>query len=278
LRLADGAPLLFDQFLIEREQGMISVDETSRVDSAIVVTGASRGIGAAVARALASQGQPVAVNFARDEDGALAVVESIAADGGVARAYQGDVSIEADVMRLFRDVDRDFGRPSGLVNNAGITGGFERVETVTSELLSGVFAINVIGAFLCCREAVKRMSFRHGGKGGSIVNISSRAAQLGGSGEWVHYAASKGAIDSLTIGLAREVAGEGIRVNAVSPGLIGTGIHAAAGDPGRANRLAGTIPLGREGTAEDVAAAVTWLMSPAAAYITGAIVPVSGGR
>jgi NAD(P)-dependent dehydrogenase (short-subunit alcohol dehydrogenase family) len=257
---------------------MISVDKQSSVRGAIVVTGASRGIGAAVARALASHGHPVAVNFASDEDGARSVVESIAAGGGVARAYQGDVSIEADVVRLFAGVDRDFGRLSGLVNNAGITGGFQRVETVTSELLTEVFAINVIGAFLCCREAVKRMSLRHGGSGGSIVNVSSRAAQLGGSGEWVHYAASKGAIDSLTIGLAREVAGEGIRVNALSPGLIATGIHAAAGDPDRANRLAKTIPLGRAGKAEDVSAAVVWLMSPAAAYITGAIVPVSGGR
>lgn len=244
----------------------------------VIVTGASRGIGASVALALARTGHAVAVNYSNDETGAAGVVRQIQSDGGLARAVRADVSVEADVIRLFDEVERELGPIGGLVNNAGITGGLSRVDALDAAVLNSVFAVNVIGAFLCSREAVKRMSRRHGGAGGSIVNVSSRAAELGGPGEWVHYAASKGAIDSLTIGLAREVAEEGIRVNAVAPGLIETGLHAASGDPDRPTRLAASIPARRAGTADDVASAVLWLMSKEALYVTGAILPVSGGR
>jgi NAD(P)-dependent dehydrogenase (short-subunit alcohol dehydrogenase family) len=243
-----------------------------------IVTGGGRGIGAAVARALAADGHAVVVNYASDATSAEGVVASIVADGGQAFAVQGDVAQEADVMRLFRTVDDRYGRLDVLVNNGGITGGFSRVEAITVTTLQNVIGVNLIGTFLCCREAVRRMSTKHGGRGGAIVNMSSRAAQLGGPGEWVHYAASKGAVDTLTIGLAREVGLEGIRVNAVAPGLIETELHAAAGAPDRVARLAGTVPIGRAGTAHEVAEAVRWLASPAAAYVTGTIVAVSGGR
>jgi NAD(P)-dependent dehydrogenase (short-subunit alcohol dehydrogenase family) len=245
---------------------------------AIIVTGASRGIGAAVAKCAARDGYSVAVNYSADEAGAQAVIEQIAANGGRAVAIKGDISREADIAKLFTETERLLGPIAGLVNNAGITGPLCRLEHLEADHLNRVLQINVLGVMLCSREAVRRMSTRNGGKGGSIVTISSRAAQLGGAGEWVHYAASKGAIDTFTIGLAREVAGEGIRVNAVSPGLIETGIHAAAGVPDRTTRLAHAIPMGRAGSAEEVAEVVMWLMSPAASYVTGAIVPVSGGR
>src|SRR5258708_11709936 len=244
----------------------------------LIVTGASRGIGAAIARLAAERGFSVAINFSTGKTEAEAVAQQIVSAGGRARAIQADVSREEDVTRLFATAKRELGAITALVNNAAITGGFSRVDQVTAKALTQVMAVNVTGAFLCAREAVRRMSTRHGGAGGAIVNISSRAAQTGSAGEWVHYAASKGAIDSFPIGLAREIATEGVRVNAVAPGLIETGLHAANGAPDRLDRLAGTIPMQRPGTALEVAEAVLWLLSPAASYTTGAILEVGGGR
>ena len=249
-----------------------------RQSSLVIVTGASKGIGAAVALGAARLGYTVLVNYAHDRDSAQRIVDSIQVSGGHAELVQADVSDEADVLRLFAAADSTGLPLAALVNNAGIVGGICRLEALTSDMLRRVLDVNVIGSVLCAREAVKRMSTRHGGRGGNIVNISSIAARLGGSGEWVHYAASKGAVETLTVGLAREVAQEGIRVNAVAPGLIETGLHAAAGAPDRLQRLAPGIPMARPGTAEEVAETVLWLMSPVASYITGAIIPVGGGR
>jgi NAD(P)-dependent dehydrogenase (short-subunit alcohol dehydrogenase family) len=244
----------------------------------LIVTGASRGIGAAIAKLAATHGYRVVVNFVADEAAAGRVVTGIVAAGGRAIAAQGDVSKEADVLQLFQKAERELGIIVGLVNNAAVTGGFARVESVSAEALMQVLSVNVAGAILCAREAVRRMSTRHGGAGGAIVNISSRAAQIGSAGEWVHYAASKGAIDSFTIGLAREVATEGIRVNAVAPGLVDTDLHAANGMPDRLERLAPSIPMRRAGTPEEVAEAVLWMLSSKASYTTGAILEVGGGR
>ena len=244
----------------------------------LIVTGASRGIGAAVALLAGQRGFSVAVNFANGEAEARSVVSQIVSAGGQAVAIRADVGREEDVVRLFEVAERELGPITGLVNNAAITGGFARVEAVTARALEEVFRVNIAGPFLCAREAVRRMSTRHGGKGGSIVNISSRAAHTGSAGEWVHYAASKGAIDSFTIGLAREVATEGIRVNAVAPGLVDTGLHAANGDPGRLEQLKETIPMQRAGLPQEVAEGVLWLLSPAASYTTGAILEIGGGR
>ncbi|MGA2419932.1 MAG: SDR family oxidoreductase [Candidatus Acidiferrum sp.] len=244
----------------------------------LIVTGGSRGIGAAISRMAAARGYAVAVNYQRDEASANGVVEEIRRPGGRAAAIRGDVALEGDVLRLFETAEKSLGTLSALVNNAGITGGFARVEDVEAAMLERLLAVNVTGAILCAREAVRRLSTRHGGTGGAIVNISSRAAQLGSAGEWVHYAASKAAIDALTIGLGREVATEGIRVNAVAPGLVDTDIHAANGDPGRLERLKPTIPMGRAGTAHEVAEAVLWLLSPAASFVTATILNVGGGR
>ncbi len=244
----------------------------------MIVTGSGRGIGASVARISGARGYAVVVNYARDECAALRVASEICGSGGRAIAIQGDVSREDDVHRLFDTADREFGPLKVLVNNAGITGGFSRVDEVSAETLSRVFAVNVIGSFLCAREAVRRLSTRHGGQGGSIINISSRAALIGGGGEWVHYAATKGALDTFTLGLSREVGLEGIRVNSVAPGLIDTEMHASAGASDRTRRLAQSIPMGRAGTADEVAEAVVWLASDAALYVTGANVAVSGGR
>lgn len=244
----------------------------------LVVTGASRGIGSAIAKLAGERGFSVAVNFATGEAEARTVVDQILSAGGHAFAIQADVAREEDVVRLFEAAERELGPVKALVNNAAVTGGFSRVESVSAQTLAQVMAVNVTGAILCTREAVRRMSTRRGGTGGAIVNISSRAAQTGSAGEWVHYAASKGAIDSFTIGLAREVATEGIRVNAVAPGLIETGLHAANGAPDRLERLSATIPMQRPGTALEVAEAVLWLLSPAASYTTGAILEVGGGR
>jgi NAD(P)-dependent dehydrogenase (short-subunit alcohol dehydrogenase family) len=244
----------------------------------LIVTGASRGIGAAVATLAGERGYAVAVNFATSEGEAKKIVERIEAAGGRAIAIQADVSREEEIVRMFRTAERDLGPIKALVNNAAITGGFARVEEVSSAALATVFAVNVSGTILCSREAVRRMSTRRGGSGGAIVNISSLAAHTGSAGEWVHYAASKGAIDSFTIGLAREVATEGIRVNAVAPGLVDTGLHAANGDPGRLQRLMGTVPMARPGLPREVAEGVLWLLSPAASYATGAILQIGGGR
>jgi len=244
----------------------------------LIVTGASRGIGAAVATLAGERGFAVAVNFATGESEAKNLVSQILAGGGRAAAIRADVSREEDILRLFQTAERDLGPIKALVNNAGLTGGFARVEEVSSAAIANVFAVNVSGTILCSREAVRRMSTRRGGTGGGIVNISSIAARTGAAGEWVHYAASKGAIDSFTIGLAREVATEGIRVNAVAPGLVDTGLHAANGEPGRLQRLMGTIPMGRPGVPLEVAEGVLWLLSPAASFTTGAILEIGGGR
>jgi len=245
---------------------------------AVIITGASRGIGAATARLAAQRGFSVAVNYLTGEADADAIVRSIRDSGGKAVALRADLGREAEILQLFAEAERELGPVHGLVNNAGVTGGFARVESVTAAALERTLAVNVTGAILCAREAVKRMSTRHGGRGGSIVNISSLAARTGSAGEWVHYAASKGAIDTFTIGLAREVATEGIRVNAVAPGLVETGIHAANGEPGRLERLKGTIPMGRPGKPEEIAEPVVWLLSSAASYVTGSILEVGGGR
>jgi NAD(P)-dependent dehydrogenase (short-subunit alcohol dehydrogenase family) len=247
-------------------------------EGTLIVTGAGRGIGRAVAKLASARGFSVAVNYAQDAHSATNLVRHIARSRGRAIAIQADISREDEILRLFETAERELGPLAGLVNNAGITGGFARVEVVTSATLTQVFAVNVIGAMLCAREAVRRMSTRNGGKGGTIVNISSRAAQIGGAGEWVHYAASKGALDTFTLGLAREVAAEGIRVNAAAPGHVLTELHATSGDPDRMTRLAPTIPMGRAGTPEEIAEAVLWLLSPKASYTTGAILAVSGGR
>jgi len=244
----------------------------------LVVTGASRGIGEAVARLAGERGYAVAVNYRAGEAEGKRVADEIVAAGGRALAIGANVSREEEVVRLFETAERALGRLTGLVNNAAVTGGFARVDEISAAALQAVFSVSVIGAMLCAREAVRRISTRHGGSGGAIVNVSSRAAHTGSPGEWVHYAASKGAIDSFTIGLAREVAREGIRVNAVAPGLVDTGLHAANGDPGRVERLIGTIPMARAGTTEEIAHAVLWLLSPAASYSTGAILEAGGGR
>lgn len=244
----------------------------------VLVTGASRGIGAAVARLAGCQGYAVGVNYRSAADEAESVAADIRAAGSPAVAVAADVAREAEVERLFATVEAELGPLTAVVANAGITGGIRRVEDIDGALMDQVLAVNVTGCILCAREAVRRFSTRRGGKGGAIVTVSSIASTLGAAGEYVHYAASKGAVDSFTIGLAREVASEGIRVNAVSPGLIKTGIHAASGAPDRVERLAATTAMGRGGEAEEVAEAVLWLLSDAASYVTGALVPVCGGR
>jgi NAD(P)-dependent dehydrogenase (short-subunit alcohol dehydrogenase family) len=244
----------------------------------LIVTGASRGIGAAIALKAAQSKYQIVVNYAKDQEAADQVVEQIRKSGGNAMAIRADVSIESEVIRLFQEAEAHLGPIYGLVNNAGITGGFARVDETTRPMLERLMAVNVIGPMLCLREAVKRMSTRYGHSGGSIVNISSLAARTGGAGEWVHYAATKGAMNTLTIGLAREVATEGIRVNAVSPGLIETDLHTAAGAPDRPARLSSTIPMKRPGTADEIAGGVLWLLSPEASYVTGTILEIGGGR
>ena len=247
-------------------------------DKVMIVTGAGRGIGAATARLAAKQGYAVCINYLRDRASAETLKGEIEKNKGKAIAVRGDVSVEADILNLFQQTDRSLGRVTVLVNNAGIVDRSMRVELMTAARLARMFAINVTGSFLCAREAVKRMSKRHGGQGGAIVNVSSIAAKLGSPGDYVDYAASKGAIDTFTIGLAKEVAPEGIRVNAVRPGIIRTEIHAVSGDPSRVERLGNAAPLGRPGEPDEVARAILWLASDEASYLTGAIVDVSGGR
>lgn len=244
----------------------------------MVITGGSRGIGAATARLAAAQGYAVCISYVRDRAAANDVVDSIKSNGGEAIAVQADVSSEADVVRLFQTADRQLGRLKALVNNAGILERQMRVEEMDAARLNRILATNVIGSFICAREAVRRMSNRHGGSGGAIVNVSSVAARLGAPNEYVDYAASKGAIDTMTIGLAKEVAEEGIRVNAVRPGIIYTEIHASGGEPGRVDRLKDAIPMKRGGEVDEVAHAICWLLSDEASYTTGAILDVTGGR
>jgi NAD(P)-dependent dehydrogenase (short-subunit alcohol dehydrogenase family) len=248
------------------------------VDEVLLVTGGSRGIGAATAVLAARKGFAVAVNYARNGAAAEEVVHAIRSAGGNAVALQGDVGDEAQVMELFRQVDAKLGRLTALVNNAGIVDRTARVEEMGVERLKRMMDVNVIGSFVCAREAIKRMSTRHGGKGGAIVNVSSAAARLGAPGQYVDYAASKGAIDTFTIGLAKEVAAEGIRVNAVRPGLIETDIHASGGLPNRVRDLQHLVPMQRGGSAEEVAHAIVWLLSPEASYTTMSLIEVSGGR
>ena len=248
------------------------------MNKVMIVTGASRGIGATTALLAAQRGYRVCVNYRNNRQAADEVVRQIEHSGGRALAVAADVALEADVMRLFETVDRELGRVTALVNNAGILEQQTRLEGIDAARLHRIFATNVIGSFICAREAVRRMSTRHGGHGGGIVNISSRASQIGSPGEFIDYAASKGAVDTLTIGLAKEVGEEGIRVNAVSPGFIYTEMHASAGEPDRVERVKVFAPMKRGGTPQEVANAVLWLLSDEASYTTGAILDVSGGR
>ena len=246
--------------------------------SIVLITGGSRGIGAATALRAASQGYAVAVNYTRNADAANAVVQQITAGGGTAIALQADVADESQVLEMYRQIDSRLGPLTALVNNAGVIDVAARVDEMDVRRLRRMFDINLLGSFVCAREALLRMSTRHGGKGGSIVNVSSVAARLGGPGQYVDYSASKGAIDTFTIGLAKEVATENVRVNAVRPGIIETDIHASGGLPDRAREMATMVPMQRSGSAQEVANAIVWLMSPEASYVTGTIVDVSGGR
>jgi NAD(P)-dependent dehydrogenase (short-subunit alcohol dehydrogenase family) len=244
----------------------------------VLVTGGSRGIGAAAAVLCAERGWAVAVNYTNDATAAQAVVARIRAAGGTALAVQADVSDEAQVLAMFATVERELPPLGALVNNAGVVDVPARVDAMSLQRLQRMFAINVFGTFMCSREAVKRLSTRHGGTGGAIVNLSSVAARLGAPGQYVDYAAAKGAIDSFTVGLAKELALEGIRVNAVRPGIIATDIHASGGQPDRAREMAPMVPVQRAGSAEEVAQAIVWLLSDAASYTTASTIDVTGGR
>jgi NAD(P)-dependent dehydrogenase (short-subunit alcohol dehydrogenase family) len=244
----------------------------------LLVTGGSRGIGAAACLVAARQGWRIAVNYASNEAAANAVVSEIKTAGGDAIAIKGDVGNATDILSMFEAVDRHFGRLDGLVNNAGVVDYIARVDEMTAERLERMMRINVTGSILCAGQAVRRMSTKHGGRGGGIVNISSMAAVIGGPAQYVDYAASKAAIDTFTIGLSKEVADEGIRVNAIRPGIIETDIHATGGQPDKPKEMASSIPMKRTGQVEEVADAIVYLLSPSASYITGAILNVSGGR
>lgn len=246
----------------------------------LLVTGGSRGIGAATVRLAAARGWDVAINYARDASAAQALVREVARHGGEARAFQADVADDAQVVALFQAIDAHFGahRLRGLVNNAGIVDRAQRVDEYSPERVRRLFEVNVFSAFACSREAVRRMSTRYGGAGGAIVNLSSAAARIGAPGQYVDYAATKAAVETLSLGLAKEVAAEGLRVNTVCPGIIDTEIHAAGGQPDRAAQAAPSLPMQRAGTADEVAAAIVWLLSDDASYVTGSTLDVTGGR
>ena len=244
----------------------------------VLVTGGSRGIGAATARLAAGSGYDVCIGYRDRADSGRAVVEDCERAGARAIAVPADVAEEEEVIRLFATAQDALGPITALVNNAGVLDRQSRVADLQADRIERILAVNVLGAFLCAREAVRAMSTGNGGSGGSIVNVSSRAAVLGGAGEYVDYAASKAAVDALTVGLAREVADQGIRVNSVRPGLIDTEIHASGGEPGRVQRLSESVPMRRGGTADEVAAAIVWLLSDQASYVTGSVIDVSGGR
>ena len=244
----------------------------------VLITGGSRGIGAATALAAAQAGYAVAVNYHHNSPAADEVVRQIRAQGGQAITVQADVADEAQILALFAQVDAQLGRISALVNNAGVVDAAARLDAMNMARLKRMFDTNVLGSMVCAREAVLRMSTRHGGNGGSIVNVSSAAARIGSPGQYVDYAASKGAIDTFTLGLAKEVAAEGIRVNAVRPGIIDTDIHASGGQPDKAQQSAPNIPMQRPGTATEVAQAILWLMGPQSSYTTGTLLDVAGGR
>ena len=244
----------------------------------LLITGGSRGIGAATALLAAQRGYAVAVNYSANSLAADEVVRQIRAGGGNAMAVQADVADEAQVLAMFSKIDAKLGRLSALVNNAGVVDVAARVDEMSAARVKRMFDINVLGSFLCAREAILRMSTRHGGSGGNIVNVSSIAARLGGSGQYVDYAASKGAMDTFTVGLAKEVALEGIRVNAVRPGIIETEIHASGGQPDRARQMAPMVPMQRAGTALEVAQSIVWLLSEDSSYCTGTLLDVTGGR
>ncbi|WP_456269412.1 glucose 1-dehydrogenase [Kushneria sp. AK178] len=247
------------------------------MSNVMIVTGGSRGIGAATARLAADRGYRVAVNYVSNREAADQVVNDITAAGGHALAVQADMAVEADIIALFETVDRELGPVDVLVNNAGIIDQVSRVEEMSFERVDRMMRINVTGPFICAREAIKRMSTRHGGKGGAIVNISSAASHRGGSGEYVDYAASKGAIDTFTEGLAKELAGEGIRVNAVRPGVVNTGIHASGGNPDKPEKSSQSIPMGRAGNADEIANGILWLAGSEASFTTGARLDIDGG-
>jgi NAD(P)-dependent dehydrogenase (short-subunit alcohol dehydrogenase family) len=244
----------------------------------MIVTGGGRGIGACTARLAGTRGYAVCVNYLRDREAAAGVTDSIEQAGGNAIAVQADIGVEADIVRLFETVDKELGRPTALVNNAARLEQQMRLEAMDPARLHRMFATNVVGTMLCAREAVRRMSRRSGGTGGAIVNVSSGAARYGSPGEYVDYAATKGAVETFTVGLAREVADEGIRVNGVRPGFIYTDLHAAGGEPGRVDRVKSLVPMQRGGEPEEVASAILWLLSEEASYVTGTFIDVSGGR